>query len=716
MSSPRAPEPLVQRAEAGDVAVRRLADLQSITEAALSHLLLEELLDELLLRVRAILGADTAAVLLLDEERAELVARAAKGLEEEVERGTRIPLGGGFAGRVAATKQPVVLDEVTKDNVLNPILLEKGLRTLLGVPLLVEGRVVGVVHVGRLVPSPFDDDDAELLQLVADRMALAIDHARLYEAERKARDQAERNAARIEQIHAITDVALGYFSLDEDLTTRLLDRVRDALSVDTSAIVLLDAEGEYLRPRAARGLEVSPRRGIRIPVGEGFAGRIVAERRPVFLPEVDHTKVLNPVLLETGIRSLLGVPLIVEGRAIGVLHVGTLTPRVFTEEDTTLLELAADRIAVAIDRARQHGVARTLQQSLLPGALPTVAGFDLAARYRPSADDAHVGGDWYDVLTLPRGRVGLVMGDVVSHGVKAAAAMGHLRTVLRAYAHEGGAPASVIDRLNTFVAGSDDREMATIAYMVLDTASGEVAYTLAGHPPPLVLPKEGEGRYMEGGRSGPVGVLPAARFEEARDALLPGDTLLLYTDGLVERRGEALEQGLADLARLAQVDIDGADDLCQRLIDERGSSSDDVAVLAVRRMGLGVDPFELRVRAIPESLSAMRRSLGTWLAALGVDEDVGYDILLAVGEAAANAVEHAYGPVDEQFTLTAEAADGEVHITVADNGRWRPARGSNRGRGIDLMRQLMDEVDVTMADHGTVVRMRRRVQVGESAA
>jgi anti-sigma regulatory factor (Ser/Thr protein kinase) len=310
----------------------------------------------------------------------------------------------------------------------------------------------------------------------------------------------------------------------------------------------------------------------------------------------------------------------------------------------------------------------------------------------------------------------LVMGDVVSRGVRAAAAMGHLRTALRAYAHDGGPPREVIERLNTFLRSSDEREMATIAYAVLDTDSGEMAYTLAGHPPPLVLGRDGDGRYLEGGRSGPVGVLSAARYEEATDVLRPGETLLLYTDGLVERRGEPLEQGLEELRQLAASDGGWPDDLCQRLVDERANRNDDVAVLAIRRAALGLDPLELRVRAVPESLSAMRRSLSAWLGGLGAGADEVYDILLAVGEAGANSVEHAYGPVDEEFVVTAEVEGDEVHVTVADKGRWRPARGTNRGRGIDLMRQLMDEVDVTIAEHGTVVRMRRRLTGEEEGA
>jgi GAF domain-containing protein/anti-sigma regulatory factor (Ser/Thr protein kinase) len=715
MASSRSTEPVAAGTEPDDVAVERLHHLHALTEAALAHLTVDELLEELLLRVRKILTVDTLAVLLLDEERGELVARAAKGLEEEVERGTRVPVGSGFAGRVAASRTSIVLREVTSENVVNPILLEKGVRSLLGVPLMVGGRVLGVVHVGSLRPREFDASERELLELAADRMALAIDHARLFEAERQARIDAERAAARIEQIHTITDVALGFFSLDEDIVTTLLDRLRDALAADTAAILLLNAEGTELVARAARGIEEEVEQGVRIPIGGGFAGRIVAEERPVFLPDVDHTKVLNPILLEKGIRSLLGVPLMVESRAIGVVHVGSLTPREFSEDDTALLELAADRIAVAIDRARQHGVARTLQQSLLPAALPALAGFDLAARYLPSADDAHVGGDWYDVLTLPGGRTGLVMGDVVSHGVRAAASMGALRTALRAYAHDGSEPAAVLTRLNDFMRTVDESDMATIAYMVIDSASGRLEYTLAGHPPPLVLGGAGEARFLEGGRSGPVGVMPGTRFEQAGDELRPGETLLLYTDGLVERRGEALEDGLARLGDVAVRHGGMPDELCDRLVEGRAGAADDVAVLAVRRDGAGGERLDLTVRAVPESLSGMRRTLGHWLAARGADEDVRYDILVAVGEAAANAVEHAYGPVESDFTLTAEGIDGGVSITISDRGQWRSARGTNRGRGIDLMRQLMDEVDVTLADNGTIVRMTRGIGQPETA-
>ena len=288
-----------------DRAIERLRALQVVTDTALAHLSHGDLLDELLDRVRSILGADTAAVLLLDEDAKEVVIRAAKGLEEEVERGVRIPVGRGFAGRIAAERRPVFLPEVTADRVVNPILLEKGIRSLLGVPLLMEGRVLGVLHVGTLKPREFTDSDAELLQLAGDRIAMVIEHLKLYESERRARADAERVAEQIRRLQSVTDVALGNLAHPDELMDRVLERVREVLSADTAAILLLESGGELVA-RAAKGLEEQVERGVRVPLGRGFAGRIAAERRAIVLSEVDHADVLNPILRESGIRSLLG--------------------------------------------------------------------------------------------------------------------------------------------------------------------------------------------------------------------------------------------------------------------------------------------------------------------------------------------------------------------------------------------------------------------------
>lgn len=324
----------------------QLRRLQIVTDGALAHLGLDELLAELLARVHEILEADTCAILMHDRDTNELVARAAIGIEEEVEQGVRIPVGRGFAGRVAASRAPVVLRRVDHSNVLNPILREKGIIALLGVPLLVGGDVLGVLHVGSLTPREFSDEDIELLQLVGDRAALAIEHARAYEAERAAR-------IRLEQIQAVTDAALAHLELD-DLFSELLVRIRDILDVDTVVVLLLDEDAEELVARAALGIEEEVEQGVRVPYGKGFAGTVVAERRPIILPDVDKANIHNPLLREKGLKTLLGVPLIVRDEAIGVLHIGSLRPREFTSADTELLQLVAERAAIAIERARLH--------------------------------------------------------------------------------------------------------------------------------------------------------------------------------------------------------------------------------------------------------------------------------------------------------------------------------------------------------------------------
>ena len=686
-----------------------------MTDAALAYLPQDELLEELLNRITDVLSADTAAILLLDEDAGVLRARAARGIEEEVARGVQIPLGGGFAGRIAAERRAIAIEDVDHADILNPILREKGIHSLLGVPLLVEGHAIGVLHVGSLTPRRFTAEERELLQLAGDRVAVAIEHADLHARERLAREAAEAASRRLESLQRITDAALAYLPQDE-LLEELLNRITDVLSADTAAILLLDEDAGVLRARAARGIEEEVARGVQIPLGGGFAGRIAAERRAIAIEDVDHADILNPILREKGIHSLLGVPLLVEGHAIGVLHVGSLTPRRFTAEERELLQLTGDRVAVAIEHARlyeQRRLAEELQRRLLPSDLDRVPGIELASRYLPASGES-LGGDWYDVFMLSRGRIVVAVGDVVGHGLAAAAVMAQLRTALRAYAADDHPPAMVVEHVNRLMWILGPNAMTTLAYAVITPDQELLEVVNAGHPPPLVIDPAGAASFLPLAGGVALGTSTVARYRSDAHPFPTGSTVVLYTDGLVESRGRSIDEGLENLLAVAagHASVDAVcTEIIERLVPEQ--RPDDIAVIAAR-VPPPPERLQTRWRAERESLVGVRQVLRRWLRAQSATEDEVYDITVACQEACANAVEHAYRPGRESFDVEATCADRRVRVTVRDHGHWRAPRGSNRGRGLPLMHALMERVDVEHTDQGTLVVLELTL-VGEGA-
>jgi GAF domain-containing protein/anti-sigma regulatory factor (Ser/Thr protein kinase) len=522
------------------------------------------------------------------------------------------------------------------------------------------------------------------------------------------------SADHLADFYRLGDPALSDLDL-EDLLDELLTRVRQILDVDTVAILLADADREFLEARAAKGLEEEVEQRVRIPFGRGFAGRIAAERHPIFIADVRKADVINPILREKGVRSLLGVPLIVEGETIGVLHVGSLTPRVFTNDDATVLQVAAGRAAPSIERARlfealerEHRVAVGLQRSLLPEQLPEASGVTVGAHYLPARDE--VGGDWYDVIELKHGRIGLAIGDVVGHGLRAAALMGQLRTGLRAYALDGREPPEVLERADRLLQTIRGRGMATAAYGIFDVDSGELRLANAGHPPPLVVSPTGEPRFLEVAPGPPLGTVASPSYPETSTHLAPEETVLMYTDGLVEVRGESLQVGFDRLAATAKGAL-SADGLCQQVIHAlvpQEGPQDDVAVVALQNAQIPTE-IAMRLPAHPEVLTQVRHVIRRWLRQFGASRDDIAAITLACGEACANAIEHAYAPTPALFEVEAHVDDGIVTVAVRDSGQWRAPRGKHRGRGLRIIESSMDSIEVRQADGGTEVVMGRRL-------
>jgi anti-sigma regulatory factor (Ser/Thr protein kinase)/GAF domain-containing protein len=517
----------------------------------------------------------------------------------------------------------------------------------------------------------------------------------------------------VRNLNRLSDPALSELSLDA-LLEELLERVRDTLDVDTVAVLLHDSSAHELVARAASGIEEEVEQGVRIPLGLGFAGRIAAERVAIFVADVDHADIHNPILREKGIRSLLGVPLIVEGELVGVLHVGSITPRAFGQKDVAVLQLAAARAAPAIERAglvakleREHEVAVLLQRSLLPRQLPRIAGVSVAARYL--AARAEVGGDWYDVIELPRGLLGIAIGDVVGHGIQAAALMGQMRTALRAYAQEGHGAGRTLELVDRYVQSTGMGSMATAAYAVFDPDTGALRFANAGHVPPVIVTGE-RTRLLEVPPYPPLGAYPYGNCHEHELRLQADELLVMYTDGLVERRGEPLSDGLDELLEALR-GMGSAEEACLAAIDALGvadGSRDDIAIVALHNEPISAK-LELELPAVPSVLAHVRRLMRRWLRDRGAGTNEIVEITMAVSEACANAVEHAYSPAPHVFRVRARTEGGEVTVIIGDTGRWRPPRGTNRGRGLTIIDAAMDAVRVSSTSDGTEIVMQRKL-------
>jgi putative methionine-R-sulfoxide reductase with GAF domain len=395
----------------------------------------------------------------------------------------------------------------------------------------------------------------------------------------------------LRRIESVTDVTLAHLSV-EDLLVELLERVQGLLGVDTAAVLLLDASCEYLVATAAKGIEAEVRQGVRIPLGRGFAGRIAADKQPVVLEHVDHTNVLNPILQQRGIQSLLGVPLLSSGDVIGVLHVGTLSDRRFTGNEVKLLQIVADRVGFAVQSRRveiERAAATVLQRSLLPARLPVVAGLEMTARY-VSAERGGVGGDWYDVFILPGDRLCVVIGDVVGRGLVAAEVMGRLRTALRAHALFSSDPGEVLDRLDEQVQHFDPHKLlATVQLAMFEPSLERMQLSSAGHLPPVLALPGRPAALVEVRGDQPLGVPRKRRRRVTTVEVPPGAVICFYTDGLVERRGIVIDVGLDLLCKaVAAAPVESVlTNVMGQLIGDN-PPGDDIAVLALRRHHNGV--------------------------------------------------------------------------------------------------------------------------------
>ena len=416
--------------------------------------------------------------------------------------------------------------------------------------------------------------------------------------------------------------------------------------------------------------------------------------------------------------AALVVPMIGRHDVLGTLTLGVLqeSPTRLTEADLPFAEELARRAALAIENARlyarQRTLAETLQHSLLPERLPELPGVKCAAIYMAGGPGIEIGGDWYDVIPLSGGRLGIAIGDVVGRGERAASLMGQLRNALRAYALDGKDPGQLVNALNVLITDSGSEHMATMVYGILDPGKSQFCFASAGHPPVLRVSASGEATYLDAVGGLPLGAIAGNWYQENTVPVSGGDTIVLYTDGLIEERTSAIDAGLARLQKTASVTSrsEDLDEFCAALaagVLQGRPCTDDMAILAVRLEAIS-DRLVLRLPSETNVLGSLRATLRRWLEAVGASDQETFELLVACGEAATNAIRHANGPDGGEFEVEAQL-DGDVVVTVRDHGRWRNRRGAIGGRGLPIIESYVDTLEVDRGSEGTEVRMRRRL-------
>jgi serine phosphatase RsbU (regulator of sigma subunit)/anti-sigma regulatory factor (Ser/Thr protein kinase)/anti-anti-sigma regulatory factor len=401
-------------------------------------------------------------------------------------------------------------------------------------------------------------------------------------------------------------------------------------------------------------------------------------------------------------------------------------------------EMARNRQAAEAETAqlrrryeRSRDVITELQRELLPPGLPVLPGLQVAASYLLADADTAAGGDWFDAVARPDGRVALVVGDVVGHGITASGVMGQLRAVLQERLDSGATPAEALTAADRFAGRMRTAHATTVCLADLDPGSGEVTYCTAGHPPPLVVRADGSTRFLPATGAGPLGT--GSAFFVRQDRLEPGDLLLLYSDGILERplagsfpgpagtRSAAAPGAVTAAGELARVAADAAagralhdpsstaaERVCAQTIEllvRAGGHADDITLLAAQRVA-AVPELALDLPADPAALRGARTRLASWLHTVGAGEHDVFALQHALGELATNAIEHSSSttPICVRAVLT---PSGRVEATVTDHGGWRtPERQPVRGRGLALTGQLVESLRVEPGAHGTVATVR----------
>jgi len=609
-----------------------------------------------------------------------LVVAATAGRYASEVIGQQVPMDGSTTGGVARRGLPLITDSFQY-----PIegFTDVGERSAIVIPLIADDRVLGVIAVARHPQQPpFGNDYLDLVSDFARHAAIALALA------------AGREHALNQELAQADTVDDAVHAAAEEL--RRLWRARRVLAV-TFPTHSSSTETAYGAPQV-------------VSVGEPAQWVDLPSHTRQMLNSLRDGDLLAPNTTKPGTAGIA----LRHPEGVLVVWIDLAEQRPFTLEDQTLLTVLAGRLGQGLQRVhqvdQQRETALALQHAILgPADLPP--GF--AVRYQAASRPLQVGGDWYDIVDLEDGRIALVVGDCVGHGLGAATVMGQVRSACRALLFDNPSPSAALAGMDRFAARLPGAQCTTAVCAVLNPDTGELVYSNAGHPPPILVHADGTTRMLDDGHTIPLGIRPDWSRPEAHVTLPARATLLLYTDGLVERRRSALDHGISRVAALVQ---DGRastlDDLANQIMSRlapSGGYQDDVVILLYRHPA----PLELKFPAHVSHLAPTRTALRSWLTRARVDPDQTMNVLIAAGEAVANAIEHGHRHSPQgTISLGATALGDQVKLTITDTGSWKPpqrATDPHRGRGITLMRGLMHDVTINPGTAGTTVHLSARI-------
>jgi serine phosphatase RsbU (regulator of sigma subunit)/GAF domain-containing protein/anti-sigma regulatory factor (Ser/Thr protein kinase) len=606
-----------------------------------------------------------------------LVVAATAGRYASEVIGRQVPMDGSTTGGVARRGLPLITDSFQY-----PIegFTDVGDRSAIVMPLIADEAVLGVIAVARRPhQAAFDNDYLELVSDFARHAAIALALA------------AGREHALNQELAQADSVDSALIAATEEL--RRLWRARRVLAVTFPT--------QAVPPDAAPKV---------VAVGEDVQWVDLPTQTRQALEALRDADLLTPNTSQPGTAGIA----VQHPEGVLVVWIDLTDQRAFTLEDQTLLTVLAGRLSQGLQRVhrvdQQRETALALQHAILgPADLPH--GF--AVRYQAASRPLQVGGDWYDVVDLDDGRIAMIVGDCVGHGLSAATVMGQVRSACRALLFDNPSPAAALAGMDRFAARLPGAQCATAVCAVLDPATGELVYSSAGHPPPILVHADGAAEQLTDAHTIALGLRVGRHRPEASFTMPAGSTLLLYTDGLVERRRVLLEEGISRAAALLEEQrASPLEELADHIMSQMAPSSgyqDDVALLLYRHPA----PLELDFPADVSHLASTRKALRNWLTSARLEPGQVMDVLVAAGEAVANAIEHGHRhSPGGTIKLKATALVDRVQLTIADTGSWKrpqPALDTHRGRGLMLMRGLMQDVTIDHGTSGTTVRLYARI-------